>query len=126
MQSETAIYENGGKIEMKSSALQAQGLDIEKTNGVEFVEKTIGTILNMHEKVLSAKDETVTNLKSENSFLKEALISMQEIYEEDRKTIQVLNEQLKVSQEDLEHAKKKYRLMWNKVLENASNEKHAS
>ncbi|MGM0622436.1 MAG: DUF3972 domain-containing protein [Campylobacterota bacterium] len=126
MQNEASVYEKDGKIELRSSSMKTQNIDMEKTNGVEFVEKTIGTILSMHEKVLSAKDETVTTLKSENSFLKEALISMQEIYEEDRKTIQVLNEQLQISQQDLDHAKKKYRLMWNKVLENASNEKHAS
>ena len=126
MQNEANVYEEDGKIQLRSSSIQRQDIDIEKTNGVEFVEKTIGTILSMHEKVLSAKDETVNTLKSENSFLKDALISMQEIYEEDRKTIQVLNEQLQISQQDLDHAKKKYRLMWNKVLENASNEKHAS
>jgi|GEM_PF-3786509 hypothetical protein len=120
MQYEASVYEKNGKIEFDSSEV-----DIYKTNGIEFVEKTIGTILSMHEKVLTAKDETVLTLKSENSFLKEALISMQEIYEEDRKTIQVLNEQLRVAQEDLNHAKKKYRLMWNKVLENATNEKYA-
>lgn len=125
MQNEARVYENNGRIEVSTSSLSNE-IDIEKTNGIEFVEKTIGTILSMHEKVLSAKDETVLTLKSENTFLKEALISMQEIYDEDRKTIQVLNEQLRVAQEDLNHSKKKYRLMWNKVLENASNEKHAS
>ena len=125
MQNEASVYENNGRIEVSTSSLSNE-IDIEKTNGIEFVEKTIGTILSMHEKVLSAKDETVLTLKSENTFLKEALISMQEIYDEDRKTIQVLNEQLRVAQEDLNHSKKKYRLMWNKVLENASNEKHAS
>ena len=126
MQTQTQVYEDNGKIQVKSQELDTTELDLERTNGVDFVEKTIGTILSMHEKVLSAKDETVTSLKSENTFLKEALITMQEIYDEDRKTIQVLNEQLKVSQQDLDHAKKKYRLMWNKVLQNASKEQHAS
>ncbi|MGM0534368.1 MAG: DUF3972 domain-containing protein [Campylobacterota bacterium] len=124
--SQAQVYEDNGKIQVKSSELDTTNIDLERTNGVDFVEKTIGTILSMHEKVLSAKDETVTSLKSENTFLKEALITMQEIYDEDRKTIQVLNEQLKISQEDLDNAKKKYRLMWNKVLQNASNEQHAS
>jgi len=125
MQNEAQVYENNGHIEVSTSSLSSN-IDIEKTNGIEFVEKTIGTILSMHEKVLSAKDETMATLKSENRFLKEALISMQEIYDEDRKTIRVLSEQLRIVQEDLNHSKKKYRLMWNKVLENASNEKHAS
>ncbi len=126
MQTQAEIYEKNGHLQLNASAIDSSELDVKETNGIEFVEKTIGTILSMHEKVLVAKDETVTSLKSENQFLKEALVSMQEIYDEDRKTIQVLNEQLRVAQEDLEHAKKKYRLMWNKVLENASSEKHAS
>ena len=49
--------------------------------GASFIEKTIGTILNLHEKVLDAKDETLEALKSENKFLKEALYSMQELYD---------------------------------------------
>jgi len=125
MQNEAQVYENNGRITVSSTQLSSN-VDIEKTNGIEFIEKTIGTILSMHEKVLSAKDETMAALKSENRFLKEALISMQEIYDEDQKTIRVLSEQLRIAQEDLNHSKKKYRLMWNKVLENASKEKHAS
>ena len=38
-------------------------------SGASFIEKTIGTILNMHEKVIDAKDETLEALKNENSFL---------------------------------------------------------
>ena len=34
--------------------------------GASFIEKTIGTILNLHEKVLDAKDETLEALKNEN------------------------------------------------------------
>ncbi len=86
--------------------------------GADFIEKTIGTILNLHEKVLDAKDETVEALKSENMFLKEALFSMQELYDEDRKTVETLNEQLRLSQDELEFTKRKYKMMWNKVVEN--------
>jgi len=39
----------------------------------EFIEKTIGTIINLHEKVLDAKDETIEAVKVENTFLREAL-----------------------------------------------------
>jgi hypothetical protein len=85
-----------------------------------FVEKTIGTILNLHEKVLDAKDETVEALKQENQFLKEGLLSMQELYEEDRKTIETLTKQLQVAQEELEFVKRKYKLMWGKAIENAA------
>ncbi len=83
----------------------------------EFVEKTIGTIINLHEKVLDSKDETILALKSENSFLKEALSSLQELYDEDRKTIHTLQEQLKLSQQEVEFMRRKYKLMWNKTIE---------
>ena len=85
-----------------------------------FVEKTIGTILNLHEKVLDAKDETLEALKSENQFLKEGLLSMQELYEDDRKAIETLTKQLQISQEELEFVKRKYKLMWGKAIENAA------
>lgn len=89
-------------------------------DAILFVEKTIGTILNLHEKVLDAKDETLEALKSENQFLKEGLLSMQELYEEDRKAIETLTRQLKISQDELEFVKRKYKLMWGKAIENAA------
>ena len=85
--------------------------------GESFVEKTIGTILNLHEKVLDAKDETLETLKNENKFLKDALYSMQEIYDEDRKTIETLNAELKHAREEAEFLKRKYKLMWNKTIQ---------
>ena len=89
--------------------------------GESFVEKTIGTILNLHEKVLDAKDETLDALRNENKFLKEALYSMQELYDEDRKTVDTLTNQLKIAQEEVEFLKRKYKLMWNKAIENFNN-----
>ena len=83
----------------------------------EFIEKTIGTIINLHEKVLDAKDETLEAVKAENTFLREALNSLQELYDEDRKTIAVLTEQLKLSQQEVEFMRRKYKLMWNKTIE---------
>ena len=85
--------------------------------GPKFIEKTIGTIINLHEKVLDAKDETIVSVQSENLFLKEALSSLQELYEEDRKTIDTLTTQLNHSQEEVEFMKRKYKLMWGKVVE---------
>ena len=86
----------------------------------QFVEKTIGTIINLHEKVLDAKDETIESVKSENAFLKEALGSLQELYDEDRKTIDTLTGQLKLSQQEVEFMRRKYKLMWNKAIEDHS------
>jgi hypothetical protein len=83
----------------------------------EFIEKTIGTIINLHEKVLDAKDETLEAVKAENNFLKEALHSLQELYDEDRKTIDLLAKQLKISQDEVEFMRRKYKLMWNKTIE---------
>jgi len=83
----------------------------------EFVEKTIGTIINLHEKVLDSKDETIESIKNENTFLKEALGSLQELYDEDRKTIHTLQEQLKLSQQEVEFMRRKYKMMWNKTIE---------
>lgn len=87
----------------------------------EFIEKTIGTIINLHEKVLDAKDETIEAVKVENAFLREALESLQELYDEDRKTIATLTEQLKLSQQEVEFMRRKYKLMWNKAIEDNTN-----
>jgi hypothetical protein len=83
----------------------------------QFVEKTIGTIINLHEKVLDAKEESLQAFKNENEFLKDALASLQELYDEDRKTIEALQRQLKIAQDEVEFMKRKYKLMWNKTIE---------
>ena len=102
--------QNDSKVVLSGETTQLAGAD--------FVEKTIGTILNLHEKVLDAKDETLEALKSENRFLKEALFSMQELYDEDRKVVETLTSQLKHTQEELEFTRRKYKLMWNRAVEN--------
>ncbi len=98
---------------MKSLAIDDGGDSI----NLDFIEKTISTILNLHEKVIASKDETVSVLKEENMFLKEALISVQEILEDERSNVRVLTEQLDNCQEELKFVKKKYKLMWGKVIE---------
>ncbi|MGD9970570.1 MAG: DUF3972 domain-containing protein [Sulfuricurvum sp.] len=95
--------------------LSASHADV--TMGASFVEKTIGTIINLHEKVLIAKEETIDSIRAENEFLKEALASLQELYEEDRKTIDTLTQQLKLSQQEVEFMRRKYKLMWGKVID---------
>ena len=83
----------------------------------QFVEKTIGTIINLHEKVLSSKDETIAVMTDENEFLKDAVYQTQELYNEDRKTVEALTEQLKHSQDEISYMRRKYKLMWGKVVE---------
>ena len=46
---------------------------------------------------------------------------MQELYDEDRKTVDTLTNQLKIAQEEVEFLKRKYKLMWNKAIENFNN-----
>lgn len=111
-------------IEVNSSAraiipknISDVALRDEKLSGADFIEKTIGTILSLHETVVSSKDETIEVVKNENQFLKEALFQMQELYEEERKTIETLREQLRFSQDELESIKRKYRLMWGRAVE---------
>lgn len=126
-----ASKEEGGRryVEISRSAQAlipvTQGVvlheELEGTGSVsissEFVEKTVGAILSLHEKVLDAKEETLDALKSENRFLKEALFSMQELYDEDRKTIETLTKQLEYIKDELEFTKRKYKMMWNKAVE---------
>lgn len=118
------IYIEADENSIVASGAKSTGVEkVEQQNnsilaGASFVEKTIGTILNLHEKVLDAKDETLEALKSENKFLKEALYSMQELYDEDRKTVENLNAQLKIAQDEVEFMKRKYKLMWDKTVAN--------
>ncbi|WP_353661306.1 DUF3972 domain-containing protein [Hydrogenimonas sp. SS33] len=98
-------------------------VDMESGDGLQFVEKTIGTILSMHEKVVDAKEETLEALKNENQFLKEALVSMQELYDEDRKTIETLTNELNATRDELEFVKRKYKLMWGKMVEQHAEKK---
>jgi hypothetical protein len=111
-------------IEVNSSAREVipkNATDIvsrdDKLSGADFIEKTIGTILSLHETVIHSKDETLDVLRNENQFLKDALYQMQELYEEERKTIETLREQLRFSQDELESIKRKYRLMWGRAVE---------
>lgn len=100
-----------------ATLLEMSASEADVTLGANFVEKTIGTIINLHEKVLVAKEETIESIKNENEFLKDALASLQELYEEDRQTIATLTEQLKLSQQEVEFMRRKYKLMWGKVID---------
>ncbi|MCI4399597.1 MAG: DUF3972 domain-containing protein [Campylobacteraceae bacterium] len=109
---------SSAQLVLKNNSVVASGDDDDRQISHSFAEKTIGTIIAFHERVLDAKEETLEALRRENKFLKEGLISMQEIYDEDRKTIETLTKQLEVAQEELEFMKRKYKLMWGQVVEN--------
>jgi len=114
--------DSGENLPATQSSGQVLKVDLDSNDGIQFVEKTIGTILNMHEKVMDAKDETLEALKSENQFLKEALMSMQELYDDDRSTIETLTNELNATREELEFMKRKYKLMWGRVVEKHAGE----
>jgi len=84
----------------------------------EFVKSSFEAVLTLHGQVVDAKEQTLTQLKDENIFLKESLLSIQDIYTEDRETIEILTKQIKSLQDELEFTKRKYKLMWNKAVEN--------
>ncbi|WP_457564241.1 DUF3972 domain-containing protein [Caminibacter sp.] len=96
---------------------------IEKEESI--AERTIGMLLTLHEKVLMSKDETIQALKEENEFLKQSIYSIQDDYENQKKTIERLQKQLEICQEELEFCRRKYKLMWGQVLkkENEKEEK---
>lgn len=117
----TYVEASKGTGNIVLSDMEAHSSDIAPADE-KFAKNAIGTILNMHEKVVDAKDETVEALKSENRFLKESLFSLQELYDEDRKTIEALQKQLKISQDEVEFLKRKYKLMWNRAVDNYKKE----
>jgi uncharacterized coiled-coil protein SlyX len=121
---ETLIDPSKGSNEVIPTQVQPlSNIQDEMVVGPQFVEKTIGTIINLHEKVLDAKDETIEAVKNENLFLKEALASLQELYEEDRKTIETLTEQVNYAQREVEFMRRKYKLMWGKVVDEYAEQK---
>lgn len=85
-------------------------------NQEDITQRTIGMLLTLHEKVLMSKDETISALKDENDFLKSSIYSIQEVYEDSQETIKRLQKQLEICQNELEFCKRKYKLMWGKVL----------
>jgi len=82
----------------------------------DTIQKTINLFLTLHEKVLISKNETIEVLKDENEFLKKSIYSIQEIYEDSQETIRKLQKQLEICQEELEFCKRKYKLMWGRIL----------
>jgi hypothetical protein len=84
----------------------------------EFVKDSFNAVLTLHEEILASKEVILNRLLEENKFLKELIISIQEINSEDRETIEILTQQIYSLQEELEFTKRKYKLMWNQAVEN--------
>jgi len=108
---------------LANSLVPVEELEVIEKN-TDITQRTIGMFLTLHEKVLMSKDETIEALKEENEFLKNSVYSIQEIYEDSQETIKRLQKQLEICQSELEFCRRKYKLMWGKVLkkENEENE----
>jgi len=92
--------------------------DSEET--LELYKESFKAILELHDEMIKAKDDVIYLLQEENISLKNALISIQEVYEEDRELVKTLKEQINHLQKELDFAKRKYQLMWNQAIENYS------
>ena len=84
----------------------------------EFVKNSFEAVLKLHGQVVDSKESELSQLRDENEFLKELVISIQDVNIEDRQTIDILTKQIQSLQEEVEFTKRKYKLMWNKAVEN--------
>ncbi len=84
----------------------------------KLYETSLNQIASMHEEIIKSKDDTISLLQDENISLKATLREIQELYQEDREVIKVLQDQIKHLNHELEFVKRKYQLMWNQAIEN--------
>ncbi len=84
----------------------------------EFVKESFQNILTLHEEILASKDAQIKQFEEENAFLKESLLAIQKLYDEDRELLQLLKKEIFDLQEELEFTRRKYKMMWNQAIEN--------
>ncbi len=84
----------------------------------EFVKSSFEAVLKLHQRVVDSKESELSQLRDENEFLKGLVISIQDVNNEDRQTIEILTKQIQSLQDEVEFTKRKYKLMWNKAVEN--------
>ena len=84
----------------------------------DFVKESFSQILSLHEEIVSSKDAQIQQLREENYFLKESLLSVQKLYDEDRELLNLLKKEIFDLQEELEFTRRKYKMMWNQAIEN--------
>ena len=83
-----------------------------------FVKASFENILRLHEEILASKDAQISQLHEENKLLRESLLSIQKLYDEDRELLQLLKKEIFDLQEELEFTRRKYKMMWNQAIEN--------
>jgi len=86
----------------------------------DFVKESFRSVLKLHEALIASKDAQIAQLKEENALLKESLLSVQKLYEEDRELLNLLKKEIYDLQEELEFTRRKYKMMWNQAIENYS------
>lgn len=84
----------------------------------DFIRQSFETVLKLHEEILDSKDAQIRQLQDENRLLKDSLLSVQKLYEEDRELLQLLKKEIFDLQEELEFTRRKYKMMWNQAIEN--------
>ena len=84
----------------------------------EFVKNSFEAVLKLHSQLVESKESELSQLRDENEFLKELVLSIQDVNSEDRESIEILTKQIKSLQDEVEFTKRKYKLMWNKAVEN--------
>jgi len=91
----------------------------------KLYETSLMQLGKMHDELIKSKDDTISLLQEENISLKTTIREIQEVYQEDREVIKVLQEQIKHLTHELEFVKRKYQLMWNQAIENYNSEKNS-
>ena len=106
-----------------------EGVDLDRDKKVlplvtaEFVKESFNSVLALHEEIITSKNEQIKQLQEENAFLKESLLMVQKLYEEDRELLGLLKKEIYDLQEELEFTRRKYKMMWNQAIENYSKKK---
>jgi len=103
------------ELEVVSKEMAEDG---KKVATSDFVKNSFEAVLHLHTEVIKSKESELIQMKEENDFLKELVLSIQDINSGDRKTIDILTKQIKELQDEVEFTKRKYKLMWNKAVEN--------
>lgn len=83
-----------------------------------FVKQSFEAVLKLHTEITASKEHEIESLKSYNTLLEELVKEIQEVHSEDRQTIKILQKEIENLQDELEYTKRKYKLMWNKAVEN--------
>ena len=120
---ESTLEEEVESIVIPQEQVNALMVEAHTSTTEAFIKQSFEAVLRLHEEILWSKEERILSMQEENSFLKESLYAVQNIYDEDKTTIKLLIDQLKKSQEELDFVKKKYKMMWNQAVENYGREK---